>query len=163
MLQQLQDLDIAGTSSMLLGLSVNQGLAADLQNSQKKNERSPNILDISYITENVIGMAMPVEPEVARTNGGNDIRAVAAFLKRRHEGHFMIWNISEETYNYAPFADQVLEYRFPGHPAPPLGLMFKICTSIESWLDADEKNVAIAHCLTGKGRTAALLACLLTW
>lgn len=50
-----------------------------------------------------------------------------------------------------------------GLPAPPLGLMFKICTSIESWLDADERNVAIVHCLTGKGRTAALLACLLTW
>lgn len=75
----------------------------------------------------------------------------------------MIWNISEEGYDYKKFEDQVLEYRFPGLPAPPLGLMFKICTSIESWLDADEKNVAVVHCLTGKGRTAALLACLLTW
>lgn len=53
--------------------------------------------------------------------------------------------------------------QFPGHPAPPLGLLFKICTSIESWLDADDKNVAVVHCLTGKGRTASILACLLTW
>ena len=37
--------------------------------------------------------------------------------------------------------DQVIEYKFPGLPAPPLGLMFKMCTSIESWLDADENNV----------------------
>ena len=74
----------------------------------------------------------------------------------------MIWNISEEGYDYNKFDDQVLEYRFAGLPAPPLGLCL-ICTSIESWLDADEKNVAIVHCLTGKGRTAALLACLLTW
>ena len=72
-------------------------------------------------------------------------------------------NISEEGYDYSLFNDQVLEYKFPGHPAPPLGLLFKICTSIESWLDADEKNVAIIHCLTGKGRTAALIACVLTW
>lgn len=57
----------------------------------------------------------------------------------------------------------MLEYKFPGHPAPPLGLMFKICSSIESWLDADERNVAIVHCLTGKGRTAVVLACALTW
>jgi hypothetical protein len=110
---------------MLLGLGLNQGLASDLEKSSKPNSSasssaSPNVLDISYITENVIGMAMPVEPEVARTSGGNDIRAVSAFFKRRHEGHFMIWNVSEEAYNYAPFADQVLEYRFPGHPAPPL-------------------------------------------
>jgi hypothetical protein len=41
--------------------------------------------------------------------------------------------------------------------------MFKICSSIESWLDADERNVAIVHCLTGKGRTAVVLACALTW
>jgi hypothetical protein len=41
--------------------------------------------------------------------------------------------------------------------------MFKICSSIESWLDADQRNIAIVHCLTGKGRTAVVLACALTW
>lgn len=135
-----QDLDLAGATSTLLGIGLNHGLASELEKSQAKAEnRSTNILDLSYITENVIAMAMPLEPEVARRDGGNDIRAVAAFLKRRHQGHFMVWNVSEESYNYSMFADQVIEYRFPGHPAPPLGLMFKICTSIESWLDADEK------------------------
>lgn len=29
---------------------------------------------------------------------------------------------------------QVLEYRFPGHPAPPLGLMVKIALAVENWL-----------------------------
>ena len=129
----------------------------------KEGKSSPNQLDLSYVTENIIAMAFPYEPEYARVQGGNDIRAVAAFLRRRHAGHYMIWNVSEESYNYSMFGDQVIEYKFPGHPAPPLGLLFKICTSIESWLDADEKNVAVAHCLTGKGRTAALLACVLTW
>ena len=41
--------------------------------------------------------------------------------------------------------------------------MFKICTSVESWTDADPRNVAIIHCLTGKGRTAVIIACILTW
>jgi hypothetical protein len=135
-----QDLDLAGATSTLLGLGLNQGLASDLEKSKAKTDnKSTNVLDLSYITENVIAMAMPLEPEIARRDGGNDIRAVAAFLRRRHQGHFMIWNVSEEPYNYSMFSDQVIEYRFPGHPAPPLGLMFKICTSIESWLDADEK------------------------
>jgi len=75
----------------------------------------------------------------------------------------MVWNVSEEPYDYSLFSDQVLEYKFPGHPAPPLGLLFKICTAVESWLDADTKNIAVVHCLTGKGRTAALTACILTW
>lgn len=123
-----------------------------------------NTLDLVYVTENVIAMAFPFDPKKpGNTEGGNDIFAVSKFLQKRHSGHFMVWNVSEEPYDYSLFADQVLEYKFPGHPAPPLGLLFKICTAVESWLDADDKNVAIIHCLTGKGRTAALIACILTW
>jgi len=127
--------------------------------------RNPLQLDLEYMTENVIGMAFPYDPRKpgAAQQGGNDINAVSSFLRKNHQGHFMVWNISEETYDASLFADQVLEYKFPGHPAPPLGLLFKICTSVESWLDADDENVAVVHCLTGKGRTAALVACILTW
>lgn len=62
-----------------------------------------------------------------------------------------------------PTCGKVLEFRFPGHPAPPLGMLFKMCTSIESWLLADPKNVAAVHCLTGRGRTSTVLACYLAW
>ena len=63
---------------------------------------------------------------------------------------------------------------FPGFPAPPLvsaaprarlrcaaelaspcwplqGLLFKICTSIENWLNADPLNVAVVHCMVRRG------------
>lgn len=104
-------MDVSGVSGditkVLVGLGSNIGLVQELESSQNTPSKSPNVLDLSYITENVIGMAFPYEPEVARVHGGNDIRAVASFLKRRHEGHFMIWNLSEEPYNYAPFNDQV--------------------------------------------------------
>ena len=62
-----------------------------------------------------------------------------------------------------PLFTQVLDFRFPGHPAPPLGMLFKICTSIESWICADDKNIAAVHCLTGRGRTSTVLACYLAW
>eukprot|EP01039_Chlorochromonas_danica_P000735 gene736-799_t len=121
-------------------------------------------LDMTYITENILAMAFPRDmTKPGNYEECNDINVVAAYLKKKHQGRYMIWNISEESYDYRKFADQVLEYRFPGHPAPPLGLLFKICSSVESWLDADDKNVAVVHCLTGKGRTATLIACILTW
>mmetsp|Transcript_12095 Transcript_12095/g.18274 ORF Transcript_12095/g.18274 Transcript_12095/m.18274 type:complete len:636 (-) Transcript_12095:141-2048(-) len=120
-------------------------------------------LDFTYVTENVVGMGFPFDPAKRKNNRGNRVDDVADYLRRSHGGHFMIWNISEDTYDYSMFADQVLEYKFPGHPAPPLGLMFKMCTSMESWLDADSRNIAVVHCLTGKGRTAVVLACVLTW
>eukprot|EP00428_Durinskia_dybowskii_P079327 CAMPEP_0170449960 /NCGR_PEP_ID=MMETSP0117_2-20130122/51522_1 /TAXON_ID=400756 /ORGANISM="Durinskia baltica, Strain CSIRO CS-38" /LENGTH=702 /DNA_ID=CAMNT_0010711235 /DNA_START=35 /DNA_END=2140 /DNA_ORIENTATION=+ len=132
--------------------------------SKKLTKQAVRELDMTYVTENIMTMSFPCDFESGKgTQSGNDIDVVSAFLKKRHEGRFMIWNISEESYDYSKFADQVLEYKFPGHPSPPLGLLFKICTSVESWLDADERNIAIIHCLTGKGRTAALVACVMAW
>ncbi len=42
-------------------------------------------------------------------------------------------------------------------------MLFNICTSIESWLAADEENVALVHCLNGMGRTAIIISCFLAW
>jgi tensin len=126
--------------------------------------RNRSVLDLVYVTENLISMAFPRDlKKCKKSEGGNDIQIISRFLKQRHGNHFMIWNVSEEVYDYSYFSHQVLEYKFPGHPSPPLGLLFKICASVKSWLDADEKNVAVIHCITGKGRTAALMACILTW
>jgi protein-tyrosine phosphatase len=110
-------------------------------------------LELIYITENIISIAYP----------GNHLSIVSSYLNTNHKDHYMIWNISEESYTCSKFENQVLEHKFPGHPAPPLGLLFQICTEIENWLDADNKNVAVIHCLTGKGRTSSLISCLLTW
>mmetsp|Transcript_43343 Transcript_43343/g.135764 ORF Transcript_43343/g.135764 Transcript_43343/m.135764 type:complete len:412 (-) Transcript_43343:603-1838(-) len=146
-------------------------------------------LDMVYITPNIVAMGFPLD-QVRRKDGktkasrGNDINVVANYLRLKHPGRFMIWNVSEDTYDYVRFENQVLEFFFPGHPAPPLGLLFKICTSMDSWLSASaarrpgpalpkvalgtgeppaEGNVAVVHCLSGKGRTATVLACYLAW
>ncbi|POM79745.1 Phosphatidylinositol-3,4,5-trisphosphate 3-phosphatase [Phytophthora palmivora] len=123
------------------------------------------LLNFSYITENIVAMGFPnMNLGTNRTLlKDNPIDLVAMYLNGEHGGHYMIWNLSEETYDYTYFDNQVLEFNFPGHPAPPLGLMFKICSSIESWLQADEKNLAAVHCLTGKGRTGTVVACYLAW
>ena len=104
-----QTYDLEGTANIFMGLGLSQSLAEAERNedSPSKSEKSPNQLDLAYVTENIIAMAFPYEAEVARVQGGNDIRAVAAFLRRRHAGHYMIWNISEESYNYSLFGDQV--------------------------------------------------------
>lgn len=171
-LREKYDLEVA-TSMFTGGTAPPKGVSVN-SIEIKLTKADLNQLDMIYITENLLAMAFPRErEEIAKGKGrivteeghseGNDINVVAAYLKKKHSGKFMIWNISEESYDYTKFQDQVLEYRFPGHPAPPLGLLFKICTSIESWLDADESNIAIVHCLTGKGRTATLIACALAW
>ena len=180
-LQQNYDMEVA--TSILLNSIGASPFDNDHKSLAGKNSSKQNKLDLVYVTENIISMGFPNDPKnPIATEGGNNINVIAAFLMQRHNGHFMIWNVSEESYNYGMFSDQVLEYKFPGHPSPPLGLLFKICTAVESWLDADVKNVAVVHCLTGilnqitylvtfitqlyvlgKGRTATLIACILTW
>eukprot|EP00824_Muranothrix_gubernata_P015519 TRINITY_DN32312_c0_g1_i1.p1 TRINITY_DN32312_c0_g1~~TRINITY_DN32312_c0_g1_i1.p1 ORF type:complete len:535 (-),score=97.43 TRINITY_DN32312_c0_g1_i1:33-1550(-) len=118
-------------------------------------------LDLTYIQPNIIAMSFPFSSD-ERTKG-NDIREVAAFLKRRHAGHYMVWNLSERQYTYTLFENNVLEYGFKEHHGLPLDLLFKVCHSLDSWLKADKKNVAVVHCLTGRVRTGTVIACYLTY
>jgi tensin len=43
----------------------------------------------------------------SQTKPGNNVDVVANLLQHRHKGRFMVWNLSEETYDYAKFQDQV--------------------------------------------------------
>jgi tensin len=97
------------------------------------------------------------------TLSGIPLEMLASFLKKQHPEQFMVWNLSDRTYNYSLFDNQVIEFKFPGYPAPPLDKIFSICRSIDGWLRADERNVAVIHCQTGRGRTAAAIACYLAW
>lgn len=95
--------------------------------------------------------------------GERKLAAVGHLLTRRHEGRFMVWNLSEIDYDIDMLEDQVLTFSFPGSPSPPLGLLLKLLISMESWMKADNRNVAVVHCLTGKGRTSTVLAAFLCW
>lgn len=117
--------------------------------------------NFTYVCDRVVAMGFPRSQPKRTTE--NRIDDLSAMLKQRHPGHFMVWNLSEEYYDYSKFDGQVQDFRFPGHPAPPLAVLFKIINSIESWLAADPENIAVIHCLTGRGRTVTVIACFLAW
>ncbi len=87
-------------------------------------------LDLVYVNDRVIAMGFPVDkhppaapagdpagaapPRPQQVRAGNDIDLVAALLRSRHAGHYMVWNVSEEGYDYSLFQDQVC-----GYPSPP--------------------------------------------
>lgn len=150
-------------SSILQGLGVPSSAGPNGEPTRRRNVTVED-LDFVYVTQNVAAMPFPADCRKSKCpRGMNDILDVSSYLETHHKGHYLVLNISEESYDYSLFDNQVLEYHFPGHPAPPLGVLFKICVAIENWLDADERNIVVIHCLTGKGRTAALTSCVLAW
>ena len=120
---------------------------------------------VIYITDRLITMGHPAMQSAVDGDISPErkLAAIAHLLEKRHNGKFMIWNLSELEYNYSVFEDQVMTFEFPGSPSPPLGLMMKILLSLESWLKADDENVAVIHCLTGRGRTSTVMAAFLCW
>ena len=44
-----------------------------------------------------------------------------------------------------------------------MGLLPKLLIAVESSLKADQENVAVVHCLKGRGRTSTVLAAFLCW
>ena len=105
-------------------------------------------------------MASQVNGDIS---GERKLAAVGHLLDRRHDGRYMVWNLSEVEYDQTILNEQVLTFTFPGSPSPPLGLLLKLLVSLESWLKADDRNVAVVHCLTSKGRTSSVLAAFLCW
>lgn len=107
--------------------------------------------EVVYLTDRLITMSHPAmqSPSNGDITPDRKLAAVGHLLQKRHNGKFMVWNLSEVDYQYSILMDQVMTYQFPGSPSPPLGLLLKILMSIESWLKADDENVAVLHCLTG--------------
>jgi phosphatidylinositol-3,4,5-trisphosphate 3-phosphatase/dual-specificity protein phosphatase PTEN len=62
-------------------------------------------LDLAYITNRIIAMGFPGDGiEGVYRNDGQEI---ARFLKEKHNGHYMIWNLSEKPYGHEKFDNQV--------------------------------------------------------
>lgn len=121
--------------------------------------------EVVYITDRIITMSHPAMASSVNPNitAERKLAAVGQLLQRRHDGRFLVWNLSEVEYDISVLDDQVMTFSFPGSPSPPLGLLLKLLVSMENWMKADDRNVAVVHCLTGKGRTSTVLAAFLCW
>ena len=93
-------------------------------------------------------MGYPGWPKYPMKNVKYNMReVVASFLNDNHKDHYMIFNLSDEIYDTILFGDHVISYDLLGMPSPSLGMLMKICVAIETWLQDDEQNVAVIHCL----------------
>ena len=57
---------------------------------------------------------------------------------------------SEKFYDPAKFQGRVALFPFDDDNAPPFELITPFCEDMDEWLNKDDKNIAIVHCLDGR-------------
>ncbi len=83
---------------------------------------------------------------------------IAEYLESRYGSNYMVFNVSERTYDTKPFSDRVLNFNFPGYPCPPLAAMFLIFKQLDAWLSSSKDHVAVLHCQVTKARSGMVAA-----
>ncbi|XP_015879804.1 phosphatidylinositol 3,4,5-trisphosphate 3-phosphatase and protein-tyrosine-phosphatase PTEN1 [Ziziphus jujuba] len=119
-------------------------------------------LDMSYITDRVLAMSFPAER--MRAMYRNPLWQVKSVLDMRHQDHYKIYNLCiEERYDPSHFHGRVEAYPFDDNHVPPLQMIKIFCESVYSWLSCDPKNIAVIHCMAGKGRTGLMVCAHLVY
>lgn len=119
-------------------------------------------LDMSYISDRILAMSFPSER--MRAMYRNPLWQVKSVLDMRHSGHYKIYNLCvEESYDPSHFHGRVEMFPFDDNHVPPLHMIKLFCESVHSWLSADPQNIAVIHCMAGKGRTGLMVCAYLVY
>eukprot|EP01127_Copromyxa_protea_P013387 TRINITY_DN3596_c0_g1_i3.p1 TRINITY_DN3596_c0_g1~~TRINITY_DN3596_c0_g1_i3.p1 ORF type:complete len:1139 (+),score=260.54 TRINITY_DN3596_c0_g1_i3:31-3447(+) len=116
-------------------------------------------LDLTYIQDKIVAMSFPASGFI-ETVWRNSIHSVGAFLIKNHGDNFMVFNVSERSYNGSKMKKQMIHIPFADHHPPPLVQLFEIVSMIDAWL-LHPDHVAVVHCVGGKGRTGTIISALM--
>ncbi|XP_010258182.1 PREDICTED: phosphatidylinositol 3,4,5-trisphosphate 3-phosphatase and protein-tyrosine-phosphatase PTEN1 [Nelumbo nucifera] len=119
-------------------------------------------LDMSYITDRLLAMSFPAEH--MRAMYRNPLWQVKSVLDMKHLGHYKVYNLcAEESYDPSHFHGCVEIFPFDDHHVPSLPMIKLFCESVHSWLSLDPQNIAVIHCMAGKGRTGLMVCAYLIY
>lgn len=119
-------------------------------------------LDMSYITNRILAMSFPAER--MRAIYRNPMWQVKEVLEMRHSGHYKVYNLCiEQDYDPSHFNGLVEKFPFDDNHVPPLPMIMEFCQNVQSWLSSDPKNIAVIHCMAGKGRTGLMVSSYLVY
>ncbi|KAM9763173.1 tensin-3-like isoform 2-T3 [Menidia menidia] len=113
-------------------------------------------INLTYITERIITILCPAEcPEdVYQQN----LEVILPMLQSKHGHNYMLINLSMKHEALTKMSHNVLDTGWLDLLAPSLDQIFRVCSTMESWLQSHPKHVLVLHCRGGKGRLGLLVA-----
>ena len=121
-------------------------------------------LDMSYITQRVIGMGFPSTG--CETFYRNSLQDIKRYLDKYHQ-EYKIYNLCIEKnriYQKTNFNNKKVGlFPFNDHAPCPIKLILDFCVDICLYLSSNPKGVAAIHCKAGKGRTGVMIVCYLVF
>ena len=118
-------------------------------------------LDVSYITPRVLAMSFPAD-NIVGSIIHNNINEISIFINSRYPNYF-VYNLSGIDYDRSKFNNNVALFQWADHEAPPLFDILSVCENALTYLSKNDTNIAVFHCLAGKGRTGTVICCLLLY
>ena len=75
--------------------------------------------EVVYITDRIITLSHPAMASSvnASITAQRKLAAIGHLLQRRHDGRYLVWNLSEVDYDISVLDEQVLTFTFPGSPS----------------------------------------------
>ncbi|XP_076304149.1 tensin-3-like isoform X3 [Tachypleus tridentatus] len=129
----------------------------DYHRSPREMERlSSFMMDITYITERIIVLTFPESGTDATYR--NNLKEVTRMLRTKHGNKYMVFNLSEKRHDLSKLNEQVHDFGWPAHLAPPLEKLCSICKSLDSWLNSDPQHIGVLHSKGDRGRMGVVVA-----
>ncbi|KAG7463795.1 hypothetical protein MATL_G00180430 [Megalops atlanticus] len=113
-------------------------------------------VDLVYITERIICVSFP--SSVEEQSYSANLKEVASMLRSKHGDHYLLFNLSEKRYDIAKLNPRVLDFGWPDHHAPALDKICSMCKAMDTWLNADTRNVVVLHNKGNRGRSGVVIA-----
>eukprot|EP00743_Colponemidia_sp_Colp-15_P006951 GILK01007502.1.p1 GENE.GILK01007502.1~~GILK01007502.1.p1 ORF type:complete len:603 (-),score=104.42 GILK01007502.1:104-1912(-) len=143
-----------------------ESMARPLSGSVKKYKSSL----LGSITENLLALWLTDPSPEGRESKGGEVRKVRDILSATHPGKFLLFDCyctcpAKKWYTNDVFDNMVLDVDISlcgaQGVAPSLEGLLNVCCSIDSWLRADQCNVAVIHAIPGHLYTGVIVACYL--
>jgi len=126
--------------------SLSSLLTHTLKSKKNKFDKDGFLLDVTYITDQLIRLSQPVEK--VESLFMNPIKEVQQFFEKYHKDNFRLYNLcpnNYQAYSSEKFNNAVVRFPVPDESLPTLQTLNEICKDIEHYLDKSTEKVVAIH------------------